>query len=110
MRYWLMAGMGVVMSASALAGSVSSAKVNVLMQDKAHGNRVYIELSKQVSSAPACHHHGRWTYVLDTSTKLGEHLYSSLLTLYATQKLGSFQGTNSCLHNGIEELRRIEMH
>ena len=95
---------------NALAGDIHNAKIVNIMMDKSYGERVYIELDKDlVPRDTECHTSSRWEYVLDTSTTFGEKLYSNLLVLYSTQNPAKFFGTGSCLHTGIEELRRIEM-
>lgn len=98
-------------SSESFSSAISDAVITDIMIDINHGEKAFIELDKELlsRSSAECHSSQRWEYVLDISTKLGEKIYSNLLTAYATQNKVKIEGTGDCLHTGIEELRRLEL-
>ena len=100
-----------MLSCASDAGVITNARIINLMMDKNYGEKVFLELSRDHSSATraACHDSGRWEYVVDTSTPYGKQLLSVLLMVKAQDKAIWFDGTGLCSHTGIEELRRVEI-
>lgn len=100
-----------MLSASILAGEIRGAKISTIMMDKGYGPRVYLDLTATHTSHTKadCHDSANWEYVVDTGTPYGKQLFSVLLMVKAQDKAIKFYGTNTCLHTGIEELRRIEV-
>ena len=100
-----------LLSAIVLAEDIHAATVKTIMLDKNYGLKAYVELNKDmlIRENASCHESGRWEYVIDLSTAFGEKLYSNILVAYSTQSLANFFGTQECIHEGIEELRRLEL-
>jgi hypothetical protein len=92
------------------ADDITEASVISIMLDRSYGMKAYVQLSeKKLTRTTECHDNVKWEYVLDISDALGEKIYSNLLVLYSTHKRANFYGTGDCLHEGIEELRRVEI-
>ena len=91
------------------ATEVTSASVKKIMMDRNLIGKVFIQLNVRQPSTIECHHNSSWEYVLDITDDYGKHMYSTLLTLYASGKQGLFAGDNLCSqYKNIETLRRIE--
>ena len=94
------------------AADVESTTIKRLMLDINYGEMVYIELEQRQATPIACHTNSGWEYVLDTSTPLGNKMYSMLLAAYAAKSPVKFVGMNNCSllpHTSTEGLRRIEL-
>ncbi|MGD1336373.1 hypothetical protein ACP6H1_28785 [Vibrio harveyi] len=92
------------------ATEIYTTKITTLMLDKKYAHQVYIKTSKpHVSGSPECHA-SSWSFVLKIDTDQSETMYSVLLAAYMAGKTVNLIGSDTCnSHNGIEDLRRIEI-
>lgn len=99
-----------LLTSYAMASDIQNVKLERLMVDTAHGDKLFVKVSGAAPQGPECSINGTWQYVLALDTELKKGTMTSfLLSAYMSGSSDRLIGTDSCeVYGSIETLRRIE--
>ena len=99
-----------VFSSTAVASDVHNAKIERLMVDTSHGDKVFVKIDKIPGNSPDCSSNGTWQYAFMLDTELKKEIFVSfLLSAYMSNTSVRLTGTGECTaYPSIEALQRVE--